>query len=126
MIKLKIAESNWIIYYLFFIQAPTVNEDFDVGFINELCAAPTDDRVVGDVISEILHCAANRLVRRLFFYKRKKKILMNFFSKKGHNTVIKILKTSNVNVNEILKNLPNRNEFLKEKVKEIIFFFSKF
>jgi hypothetical protein len=45
---------------------------------------------------------------------------MNFFSKKGHNTVIKILKTSNVNVNEILKNLPNRNEFLKDKVKKII------
>jgi hypothetical protein len=35
----------------------------------------------------------------------------------GHSSVIKIFKYSNVNVNEILKDLPNSKEFLKEKVK---------
>ncbi len=63
-------------------------------------------------------------------YKKKKEEDFNeFFSKKGHNTVIKILKTSNVNVNEILKNIPNRNGFLKEKVKktnDLVFSFLKF
>ena len=81
--------------YLGELLAPLIQEDFNVGFLNELCAVTTDTKVLGDVLSEILHCASQRL---------------------GHSSVIKIFKYSNVNVNEILKDLPNRKEFLKEKV----------
>jgi translation initiation factor 4G len=82
--------------YLGELLAPLIQEDFNVGFLKELCAATTDSKVLGDVLSEILHCASQRL---------------------GHSSVIKIFKYSNVNVNEILKDLPNSKEFLKEKVK---------
>jgi translation initiation factor 4G len=64
--------------YLGELLAPLIQEDFNVGFLKELCAATTDSKVLGDVLSEILHCASQRL---------------------GHSSVIKIFKYSNVNVN---------------------------
>ena len=98
-------------------KAPLVQEDFNVSFLNELFAATSYKDVVGDVLSEILHNASNRLVN-IFYFILFFLNLINIlnFNLQGHTSVIKIFKSSNVNVNLVLKDLENYKEFLKEKV----------
>lgn len=39
-----------------------VQEDFKISFITDLCSSTEDQKIIADVLSEVLHSASNRLV----------------------------------------------------------------
>lgn len=79
--------------YLSQIIAPLFQKDISVEFLAEACEPIKDRPICAELISEILHNASNRL---------------------GHNTVLEIFRKSNLNINDFLKSVDNRVEFIKK------------